>query len=217
MKRRDRFLKYLPLFAIVLMLVLFGATLSRISIDDIINLSPENYVLSVLMILGLYALKSISVVFPLMVLYISTGAILPTWLALVVNAVGLLICVTIPFCIGRFSGAEAVGRLTAKYPKAQRLADFSSQNTVFFSYLLRIINLLPGDLVSMLLGAANLPFLPYAAGSMLGLLPVMIPAVLVGQNLDNPLSAGFILPFVAMVGISLLSTVLYNRHLKKKK
>lgn len=215
--KKGNLLKMLPLAAMVLIIVFFGAALKKISIDDILNLAPHNYLLAALMVWGLYALKSISVVFPLLVLYVSVGAIFPTIPALLVNTAGLLLSITIPFYIGRFSGASAVEALTSKYPKARQLSDYSTKNAVFSSYLLRIINLLPGDIVSMVLGASGMAYPAYSVGSMLGLLPVMIPAVLVGQNLQDPLSPRFLLPFAAMVVLSLASALWYSRRQKKNK
>lgn len=216
MKNKEKLLRCLPLVAMALIIVLFGATLREITIEDILNFSPDNLLLAALVVLGLYALKSVSVVFPLMVLYISVGAMFPLLPAMFINCAGLLVCITIPFYIGRFSGSEVVGKLITKYPKAQKISDYSSENSVFFSYLLRIINLLPGDVVSMVLGASGMNFFAYAIGSMLGLLPVMIPAVIVGQNLDEPLSAGFWIPFVVIAVLSLASSLVYNRFRKRK-
>lgn len=217
MQKKEKLLRLLPPLAMVLIIAFFGATLRKVSLADIVSLAPDNYFLCFLLVLGLYALKSLSVVFPLLVLYISVGALFPLPLALLVNILGLFVCVTLPFLIGRFSGQEVVGRLIAKYPKAGRLTEYSTENAAFLSYLLRVINLLPGDLVSMALGAANTPFLQYAAGSLLGLLPVMIPSVLLGQNLDNPFSPQFLISFAAIAVVSLLSTVLFNRWQKKKR
>lgn len=216
MKNKEKLLKYLPLAAMALIVVLFGATLRKISMEDILNAVPDNMLLSVAAILALYAIKSVSIVFPLMVLYVSVGALFPVLPAILINAAGMLLCITIPFFIGRFSGREAVDKLVGKYPKAQKISDYSCENTVFFSYLLRIINLLPGDLVSMLLGASGMNYFAYGVGSMLGLVPVMIPAVLVGQNIDQPLSVAFLLPFGVIVLLSLASSIFYNRYRKRK-
>ena len=108
-------------------------------------------------------------------------------------------------------------KLVARYPKARKLSDFSTDNAVFCSYLLRVVNLLPGDLVSMVLGASGMGYLPYTVGSLLGLCPVMVPAVLMGQNLAEPFSPQFWVPLVAIVLISLISSLLYNRYQKRKR
>ncbi|WP_312644206.1 VTT domain-containing protein [Hydrogenoanaerobacterium sp.] len=215
--KKEKVLKYLPLMAMALIIVLFGATLKKISIQNILSITPDNYLLAALTILGLYALKSVSVVFPLLVLYIAVGAIFPMLPAVLLNTVGLLICISIPYFIGRFSGSEAVSKLVEKYPKARQMSEYSSKNAVFLSYLLRVINLLPGDVVSMVLGASGMEFTSYTVGSMLGLLPVMIPAVLVGRSIENPLSLQFVVSFAAMIIISLGSTIWYNRRQKRKK
>lgn len=217
MKRRDTILKYLPLLAIAGFLLLFGATLRSVSFEDILSFVPQNQLLAAVTLLALYALKSISIVFPLMALYISAGAIFPWWMAILINCAGLFVSITIPYYIGRFSGREAVERLIRKRPGAHKLWQYSTENTVFFAYLLRIINILPGDLVSMAMGASNIRYRDYAIGSMLGLLPTMIPAVFVGGNLEDPLSARFVIPFFLIVAISLISSIFYNRYEKRQR
>ena len=215
--KKETILKLLPFAAVVLIVVFFGATLSSVSIEDILHLTPDSYLLAALTFLGLYAVKSVSIVFPLVVLYLAAGAVFPLGGALLVSLLGLWLCVTIPFCIGRFSGREAVEKLAARYPKAQKLSDFFTGNAVFCSYLLRVVNLLSGDLVSMVLGASGMGYLPYTVGSLLGLCPVMVPAVLMGQNLAEPFSPQFWAPLVAIVLISLISSLLYNRYQKRKR
>lgn len=214
--KRETLLKLLPPAAMVLIIVLFGGALRSVSLSDILSLAPDSYLLCFLLLVGLYALKSLSVVFPLLVLYVSAGALFPLPLALLTNAVGLFVCICIPYFVGRFSGREAVSRLLARHPKAARLSDYSMENALLFSYLLRVVNLLPGDLVSLMLGAAGTPFFRYAAGSMLGLLPVMIPATILGKNLDDPLSVEFIVSFAAIAVVSLVSTLLLRRYEKRK-
>ena len=215
--KKETILKLLPIAAMTFIIIFFGAAISRISIEDILNLAPANFLLAALLVWALYLLKSISIVFPILVLYISVGAIFPLAAAIFVNTVGLFVCITAPFFIGRFSGKGVIDALAAKYPKAKQLSGFSSQNAVFSSYILRIINLLPGDLVSMVLGASGMAYLPYCVGSMLGLLPVMVPAVLVGKNIDDPLSPSFLVPFAIILVISLISAFVYSRWQKHKK
>lgn len=217
MKQKDRWLRLMPIIAMALIILLFGSALRKISLQDILSYVPGNLFLAALALWGLYALKSISVVFPIVVLYLSAGALFDTGWGILVSLVGLLICITIPFFIGRFSGSDAVGRLVAKHPKAAKISEYSNENSVFFSYLLRVVNLLPGDLVSMTLGACGMPYLPYATGSLLGLVPVMIPTVVIGGNLDNPFSARFLIPFAVIVAISLASSLFYNRWQRRKK
>ncbi|MEG0018170.1 MAG: VTT domain-containing protein [Hydrogenoanaerobacterium sp.] len=213
--KKEKFLKLLPLIAMALIIIFFGAAIKNISTKDILSFAPKNLVLAAFLVWGLYLLKSVSVVFPLLVLYVSVGAMFPVLPAICINTVGLLLCITLPFFIGRFSGSEVVSSLTKKYSRVGQLSQFSLQNAVFSSYFLRIINLLPGDIVSIVLGASGMPYRSYCVGSMLGLLPVMIPAVLVGQNLSNPFSVGFLVPFVVILVISLASALLYSRWQKK--
>ncbi len=134
-------------------MILFGRYFRGITIEDILNFVPGSLPLAALVFMGIYAVKSVTVVFPLLVIYVSVGMIFPPFWAVAVNLCGLAVTVSIPYWIGRVSGSGAVERLVSRYRRAEQLSRFGARSGLFLSYLLRIINLLPGDLVSMYLGA----------------------------------------------------------------
>ena len=110
-----------------------------------------------------------------------------------------------------------MGRLTERYPKIKKLEQFGISNELMTSYVLRAVAAVPGDVISMLLGAMGIRYPVYVLGSMLGLLPLAVLQILLGVYLDQPLSPQFIILFVIMLLISLGSTLLFNRMSKKKK
>ena len=57
--------------------------------------------------------------------------------------------------------------------------------------LARSVGVLPGDVVSLYFGAARLPFLPYLAGSLLGLAPTMAAVSIMGSS--SPFSPAFLI------------------------
>ena len=105
---------------LLVMLTITAAILlsgEEITVDTILNYTPEKTLPAILMLLMMYALKSLSVVFPMIVLYMASGIMFPLPLAILVNCIGLCIVVTIPYCIGRYSGGElsaGCGRNTRK-------------------------------------------------------------------------------------------------------
>ena len=54
-----------------------------------------------------------------LVIQIATGHLFHTATALFINFLGRII--TIPYCIGRISGADMIGKLAEKYPKSQEI------------------------------------------------------------------------------------------------
>ncbi len=210
------FLKLLPFLIIGVFIICNWDWLSTLTFEDVVNYTPENLFLAALALIGLYALKSLTVVFPLVALYLASGVLFPFWPALLVNLVGLCICATIPYCIGRFSGSGLIDWLDQKFPKIDKLNHLQTDNTLFSAYLLRVVSILPGDVVSMYFGASRSRYFPYLVGSILGLSPIMVIQTLMGENLDDPLSLKFFLLLAAMVIVSLFSSRIFNRRLKER-
>lgn len=216
-KKGETLLKVLPLCVTGLLVFFCWFYLRDFSFQDIIHFTPDNLFLAAAVIIGIYAVKSISIVFPLTAIFISTGVMFPLPAAILVNTIGLWVCITIPYFIGHFSGRDFVERLTDRYPKIKKLEQLGTSNELMTSYILRAIAAVPGDVISMLLGATGIRYPVYVLGSMLGLLPLAILQTLLGDYLDQPLSPQFIVLFVIMLAVSLASTLLFNRMSKKKK
>ena len=99
--------------------------------------------------------------------------------------------------------------ITHRYPKIKSIFDLEKGNDWFLSYFLRVINLLPMDLVSMFLGAAGVAPVKYITGSMLGNLPGIIAITVVGQSIIDPTSPTFIISLCVTVIISVLSVIIF--------
>ena len=207
--------KALPLLLILLVILFFGQNLDKITVEDILRYTPQNLLLAALVLVGAYAVKSLSVVFPLLALYASAGVLFPPPVAILVNLCGLCVCATLPYLLGRLAGQEYMDRLMSRYQKAARLRELQSSNELFLAYFLRVINLLPGDIVSMFLGSTGMRFDKYLVGSLLGLCPTMLAATFLGEHITEPASPGFLLSAGATVLLSVGSLLLYRVYLKK--
>ena len=93
--------KLIPFIAIALMCIVFifidKITGEPLSVHTIIKYTPKDPILAAIVILLLYALKSLTVVFPLAILFFASGIIFPTWIAILINIIGLAITFTIPY------------------------------------------------------------------------------------------------------------------------
>ena len=106
--------KIVPFAVILICCILYARSGGEIKVEQILAYTPDNALLAALALIGLYAVKSLSVVFPLLVLYISAGVLFSAPIAILVNTAGLLVCLSVPYWIGRFSGKELVEKLTAR-------------------------------------------------------------------------------------------------------
>lgn len=186
------------------------------SVDTILSITPHNLWLAAIVLLVIYAAKNLSFLFPIAVLYVVGGTVFPLPAALIVNFLGALICTLLPYFFGLKKGDAAIGQRLEKYPKLQKIFEIERGNDWFISYFLRVINILPMDLVSMYLGANKVNFGKYVTGSMLGNLPGIIAITVVGSSITDPTSPTFIVSVSVTAVISAASLGVFLIYKKKK-
>lgn len=215
-KMIDNIRKYLPVVFLFVLLFFCIRYRKDLSVEKILRYTPKEPVKAALLMLGLYAVKSVSFIFPIAILQLAVGHLFSTATALLVNFLGRAVTLALPYWMGRFSGASMVESLTAKYPKLKTVVDYQNGNSLYISFFMRTLNFLPGDAVSLFLGAEKIPFGTYMAGGVLGTLPGVILATIFGANIKNPKSPAFWLSAVLLVMISVFS-ILIHRHISRKK
>ena len=222
----SRMLKILPpilTVALVLLCIYIG---SRMSIQGLISYTPSNVLLAAAGILALFAVKSLSVIFPLSVLYIVSAFWFGKWVGLAVCYLGLVVSCTIPYLLGRHFGAGMVEVSVNEAEMALMVDTYCVSNIKQQdgSYLLRIVSVLPGDLCSLFLGACSVDYRRYLIGSLLGLSPMMILHVLFADLFAQSLSGSFwealtpqtIVAIVVLVVVSIISSVILNKRYSPK-
>lgn len=155
------------------------------TVEEILNFTPSNPLLAALTMLALFALKSISIVLYSGILYTVDGLLFPLPLAILLNLLGTVIMVTIPYRIGRRMGASAVEHILEKYPKAEKLRELRQQNDFIFVLLVRVLGVLPCDIVSLYMGAIGIQYPQYLLGCLLGLLRSAVTLPLVGLGIKD--------------------------------
>lgn len=189
----------------------------EITVERVVTYTPSNRILAAVVMLGLFALKSISFFVYGGILYAASGIIFSLPQAIGVNTLGTFVMTVIPYLIGKKAGRGAVARLTEKNSKLELLREASNRNGFFISFFIRIVGLLPGDLVGMYLGANGISFWKYVAGTMIGLYPAVIAFSVMGMSAEDPSSPAFIISAVVEIGLCLLSILLYILWSRRKK
>lgn len=215
-KRLITFLKSLPLIICIIFIVLFLVSGNDITVETVLSYTPESPFAAAIVILFLYALKSVSFVFPIAVLQIATGHLFQTPVALLINFLGRAITLSIPYWVGRFSGSSLINNLQEKYPKIKELCDKQGRNPIFISFLLRTFCFLPGDAVSLYLGATRIPYPYYITGGVLGTTLGVVLATILGSSITEPGSPAFWLSASLMAFMAIISVIFYLRNNKKK-
>lgn len=213
-----RLLQIAPLIMIGICVLIYFTFFRGVTVEDILEFTPENLILAAFVMVGLFALKSLSMFFPMLILIAATGSIFPSFIpAILVNSIGVVIMLLIPYAIGRFAEKDFVQGLINKNKNADKLREIKAENELFIAYFLRVINILPCDLVSMFLGSTGFGLVKYLAGSFAGVLPGMIATTIIGANINDPTSPVFWIAVGSEIVFAISSTLAYYFYKKKKK
>ena len=183
--------------------------------NEILAYTPDDLYLAAAVLLGFYVLKSLSVVFPLAALFITSGVIYPIYISIPLNLVGLALCFTVPYLVGRFAGGDLLAAVVKKFPKARKFISYSRKNDLFASYITRAVMIVPGDIGSLVFGTLRMPYRPYLLGSILGVLPEMVVETYIGGNLSS-LTVRSVIVMVSMILATMTLTLLLNKKISRK-
>lgn len=211
-------MQFAPIIMIIVCIFIYFRFFRGVTIEHILEFTPDNLWLAALVMVGLFGMKSLSVFFPMLILIAASGSIFPNYFAaLSVNCVGVLVMLTIPYLIGRFAEREFVERLISKQKNADKLREFKSDNEFFIAYFMRVINILPCDVVSIFLGSTDFSPVKYLAGSFLGIFPGLVTTTLMGANVEHPTSPRFWIAAIVEVVFAAGSAIAYYFYKKRHK
>ena len=163
-------------------IVLLLFLLRGITVEDILVYIPGHVPLAILVFLLLFALKTITVLFPMNLLYLAAAAIFSPILAIGVSFAGVIVSMTIGYFGGKKLGKDGAEKLLKKNPRLEAFVEKRKCNVTALCSLGRL-SPIHFDPFSMLCGAMELPFLKYIGASLLGVAPKLIPVVLFGYGL----------------------------------
>ena len=214
--------KLIPIIAICIMAIILTVVVKKsgqpLSVSMILKYTPQNLVLAALVLLLFFALKSLTFVLPISVLYLTSGVLFPSPLAVLVSTCGLAITITVPYWIGRYSGNEAVQEICRKYPKAGQVAKYQEKNIFFACFITRIVGFLPADVVSLYFGACGITYPLYLIAGVTGSFLSVVTTTLLGEKISNPFSIEFVVVLVCRIIVSVDAIVInYGlNHWKKQ-
>ena len=167
-----------------------------------------------LILIGVSVVKSFVLVFPPAVLMSISGYMLPNFfVALVVNLIATALSLSIPYFLGRFTGAGMVETLKGKFKAVRKIDDFVGTNEIKLTAIIKFAGIMPGDLSSLLFGAMNISYKNYMAGAILGNIPLIIVYSLFGTLLKSVGEQPWVvaIPIVIIVLFLLISSVLAKK------
>lgn len=181
-KNYSAFIKILQILSGVLMigmviLCLFLTKKYNIKVTNIPEISSMIQGGTLAVAIGIIAfsvVKSFALVFPPAVVISICGYMMPNFfLAVVVNIISVFLSLSIPYFLGKFTGAGMVDTLKGKFKAVKKIDDFAGANETQMTFVVKLSGLLPGDLSSLLFGAMNVSYKKYMIGANLGNLPLV--------------------------------------------
>ena len=209
-------------FAVVLILALsIGVSIymkkHNLGLERLIGIEGGGMVMAIFIALLLFAIKGVVMFIPLSGLYLAVGAVMnDEIIAFLVNLTGIVICLSIAYFNGTKITMERAEEIYRKFPKIKMLDDFESENSLLFSFLIRIFGIVPCDVVSMYCGIKKIPYKEYLLGSVAGMIPGLILTGIIGANITNPLSVPFLGSCALQLAGTLGSLYIYKKKIKRK-
>lgn len=197
------------------LIVLIFINRDKITVEAITGFTPENVLLTALVMIALFALKTLSIVFYSGILFTASGIMFSLPVAMIVNILGAFTMLTEGYFIGRSAGSGLVAELTEKYPKFREFTGLKDENPFMFALLLRMLKVINYDLGSMYMGASGVPLLPFYAGSLTALLPEIVVFALVGNGIVSSSAMPFAAAAVLYAACCLISVFMLRSMMKK--
>lgn len=216
-KNGSKYGSVLQKFALVIwaaLIVFAFINRDKITPEAITSFEPANISLAVLMMMGLFALKTLSIVFYSGLLFAVSGMLFDLPLAIAVNIAGALVMLLEGYGIGRMGGRQLVEDLSEKYPKFRDFTGLKDSKPFLFAFLIRMLKVVNYDLGSMYMGASGVKLLPYLGGSLLALLPELTLFALAGSGISDMNAMPTVYAAVLYV-IMTAGSVLILRHMMK--
>ena len=164
--------------------------------------------------------KSFALVFPPSVIFAICGYLMPNYfLALLINIVSVFLSLSIPYFLGRFTGASMVDTLKGKFKAIKKMDDFAGANEMEMTFAIKLSGLLPGDLSSLLFGAMGISYKNYMIGANLGMFPLCLVYTGFGCALKSVGEKPWLtaIPVVAIVVFVLISSLITKKMIEKNK
>jgi len=201
---------------LILVLITLGIVYRKqITVEAIVSFTPSNLWLAALVFMGLYALKSLTTVVYVKLLYLAAGLVFPLPIAILVNIAGSVVQFTLPYLLGRVGGRGTADFIVKRHPKLGRISALRNRSNFWFSTFVRAVGLFPADPVSIYFGACGMPYSEFLLGSLAGTLPILIVSTIVGTSADDPGSAAFIVSTALFIGLQVGAGLAFYLWIRK--
>lgn len=139
-----------------------------------------------------------------------TGAVLPSYWALIVNFLGIIIMMSIKYFEGMKFGSGNAWKIISKNERARKIIESSGKVNKALLFALRLIPGFPLGSVSRIYGSLRFPYWRFILISAAGFAPKLLSYTFMGTNVFDPLSSAFLVPLMIALTISGASLLCVN-------
>lgn len=183
------------------------------SFEEFFEATRKNPLICSAVVIAVFIIKGFIAVVPYSVIVISAMLVMDFAEGLVTVCIGTLVCISVPYWIGRFTKDDWIVKILQKHPKMQKYYDTCYDNLFMMSFVMRVFNL-SNEALGLFFGSAGLAFVPYLIGSFIAILPSGFLYVVIGNSFD--LRSPFVWIAVA-ADIILIAVTYYIFRFKRKK
>ncbi len=227
-KNYGKLIKALQIAAGVLMLAMVVACIVLIqkynikvsNIPELSKMITGGTLTISLIIIAFSVVKSFALVFPPAVVFSICGYMLPNyWLGLLINIISVFLSLSIPYFLGKFTGAGMVDTLKKKFKAVKKIDDFAGANETQTAFVVKLSGLLPGDLSSLLFGAMGTSYKSFMIGATLGMIPLCAVYTGFGCALRSVGEKPWLtaIPVVTIIVFVLISSLITKKMIEKNK
>ncbi len=163
-----------------------------------------------LLIILLFLIKSYIPVIPFSVLFIGCGMVFDEVTSLLINALGFALLCSVRFLVGKRKGGGSVHKLANRSKAIYKFMDLGGKGNKWMLAFMRFIPFFPVNTVSRVYGGTEMKFPRFIGFSLLGFMPRLLLWTVIGFNIFDPFSPGFVVPFAVLMIISGASLLLVN-------
>ena len=140
-------------------------------------------VAAIVVIIGIFAIKSVLFIIPASMIYISVGMAFPIAGAIAINFAGIALEVTVTYLLGRFLGGEYVEKRLKGSKAGDKVLALGDGKKLSALFLVRLLPVFPIDFVSLFLGATKMSYWKYMLISLGGIMPRVILFTILGDGI----------------------------------
>ncbi|MBS3099693.1 TVP38/TMEM64 family protein [Candidatus Pacearchaeota archaeon] len=178
----------------------------------------ENYIGSfgswvpILLLVLIIITSSVGLIFTIPVAI--TALLLNSYIAFFISILGLTIGAAISFFVARYIGREYFENRFRK--NVEKLKDYDktlSHEEFLRVFFLRLITLIPYELINIGSGLSRIKFLPFILATLIGIMPGTIITIYFMKSTQNIFSIQFLFASILIMGFSLIP--LFSRKIRK--